>query len=68
LFKDSLTGVGDGGAPEAGFPAFMKRCAWRESHHGAGAASEDDWGFFGFPAIGAAIRAGTIGLVEVLGE
>ena len=67
LFKDSLTGVGDGSAPEARFPLVMERCAWRESHRGAGAASEDDWGFFGFPAIGAAIRAGIIGLVKVLG-
>src|SRR5262245_6992674 len=46
----------------------MERCAWRESHHAAGAASEGDWGFFGFPTIGAAIRAGIIGLVVVLGE
>ena len=66
-FKDSLTGVGDGSAPEARFPVLMERGTWRESHHGASAASEDDRGFFGFPAIGAAIRAGIIGLVKVLG-
>jgi hypothetical protein len=67
LFKDGLTGFCDGDAPEGGFPVVMERCAWRESHHGASAASEDDRGFFGFPAIGAAIRAGIIGLVKVLG-
>jgi hypothetical protein len=68
LFKDSFTGVGDGGTPEVGFPAVMERHAWRESHHGTGAASEDDGRFFGFPAIGAAIRALVRGLVEVLGS
>ena len=67
-FKDSLTGVGDGSAPEARFPVLMERGTWRESHHGASAASEDHGRFFGFPTIGTAIRAGIIGLVEVLGE
>jgi hypothetical protein len=46
----------------------MKRDAWRESHSGAGAASEDDGRFFGFPAIGTAIWAWVRGLVEVSGE
>jgi hypothetical protein len=68
LLEDSFAGFGDGDAPEALFPMVMQRGTWRESHHSAGAASEDDWWFFGFPTIGAAIRAGIIGLVEVLGE
>jgi hypothetical protein len=68
LLEDSLAGMSDGNTPKARFPVFMERDAWRESHHGAGAASEYDWGFFGFPTIGAAIRAGIIGLVEVLGS
>jgi hypothetical protein len=68
LLEDSFAGLGDGGTPETGFPAVMERDAWRKGHHGAGAASEDHGRFFGFPAIGAAIRALVRGLVEVLGE
>jgi hypothetical protein len=68
LFKDSFASVGDGVAPKAGFPEVMERNAWWESHRAAGAAAKDDWWFFGFPAIGATIRARVRGLVEVLGE
>jgi hypothetical protein len=60
--------MGDGSAPEVGFPAVMEGDPWRESHSGAGAASENHRRFFGFPAIGATIRASIIGLVKVLGS
>jgi hypothetical protein len=68
LLEDSFAGMGDGIAPEVGFPVVMERGAWGESHHSASASSEDHGWFFGFPAIGAAIRATVIGLVKVLGS
>ena len=57
LLEDSFAGFGDGDTPEGGFPVIMERCAWRESHGGAGAPSENDGRFFGFPAVDTTVRA-----------
>jgi len=45
----------------------VQRFIWWECHGGAGAAAKDDWGLFGFPTIGGAVRAKVCALVKVLG-
>ena len=67
LLDEFFACLGDGFGPEVRFPMIMERGLWRECHGGAGTSAEDDWRLFGFPAVGAAVRALVGGLVEVLG-